>query len=244
MLNLLWPIETDQYHYVDVTFDDDTTAVRPKWLVIGDSYYWEWQYGLPLDQLFESHHYWYYNNSVFNDPLHSNVNEVDLLRELLSTDVVMLLYSPSNLYELNRGFLTNSLFAFYYEEGVVEGKIEKIKQDIRNTPEWYASIEEKALADGRDVELALEENAKYLLFGMPAQYFEEFAVPEVSPRRNSRVAKVLAEIHDPQREAYRQQIFSNPEWLNLIKEKAEQKGIPLEQAVEIDIDWMIQNASQ
>ena len=241
LMNLLWPIETEENDYVDVMVDDDSTAVKPRWLVVGDSYYWEWQYSLPLDKMFDAHHYWYYNNTIFDDSLHSNVKEVDLLRELLSTDVVMLLYSSNNLYDLNRNFLTNALFAFYYEKDVVDVKVEKIKQDIKNTPEWYASIERKALANGQEVEQALEENARYMLMGTPALYFDELKSAVVPTCRNSRIAMVRDELQDPVREDYRRQIYRSPDWLNAIREKAVNAGISLDEAIERDISWMLNN---
>ena len=240
LMNLLWPVGSNKNYYVDVAIDDDTTAVRPRWLVVGDSYYWPWQYGLPLEQMFDSHHYWYYGNTVYNDPLHSNVNEVDMIRELLSTDVVMLLYSPSNLYNLNRGFLTKALLAFYYEEGVVDAKIEKIKQDIKSSPEWYATIEQEALASGHDVEVVLEEKAQYVLMSNPNQFFKEFNELEAPSCRSSHVAKVQSSLRDSVSIEYRRQIYNNQEWLDAIREKARDKDISLDEAIDRDIDWMLQ----
>ncbi len=244
VMNLLWPIETSMNYYTNVGIDDDTTAVKPKWLIVGDSYFWEWQYNLPFDKMFDSHHYWYYNSTIFNDPMHNKVGEVDILRELLSTDIVMLIYSPCNLYDLNRQFLTNALFNLYFENGVIDKKIEKIKQDIRNTPDWYASIEQKALANGQDVDAALEDNAKYMLYGTPGNYFDEFKQAQKPTCRNSHVARILNEVSDPQREMYRTQIINNQEWLNSIKGKAQAANISLEEAIERDIDWLLKEKGQ
>lgn len=244
LMNLLWPVGSNENYYVDVTVDDDTAAVRPKWLVVGDSYYWLWQYGLPLDQMFDSHHYWYYNNTVFNDSLHSNVDEVDMIRELLTTDVVMLLYSPSNLFDLNRGFLTNALLAFYYEQGVVDAKVEQIKREIRNSPEWFASIEKQALAEGKDVGSVLEGNARYMLRNNPSHYFDELKEAKVPACRSSRVSKVQSDLQDSIRQARCMQIYGNREWLDAIREKAKNKGIPLDIAIEQDVDWMLRKERQ
>ena len=175
VLNLNRPIETNEYPYVNVIVDDDSTAIKPRWLVVGDSYYRGFQYNLPLDKLFASHHYWRYNTTIFDDPLHDNTSEVDLLRELLTSDIVTVLYTPCNLFDLNRQFLTNSI---------------------------------ACLCDAN---------------GMP----------------NPRVAKVLSEINDPERERYRQEMLRNQEWLESIKEKAKRSNISLEEAMERDIDWLL-----
>ena len=241
VMNLLWSIESDMNYYVDVRLDNDTTADQPRWLTIGDSYYWEWQYNLPLSQMFETNHYWYYNNIVHNDPIHGNVTEVDLLRELLSSDIVMLIYSPCNLFDLNRQFLTQSLFCLLYEEGVAENKIKKIVEAIGNTPEWYSSIEENALAKGEDVAKAVEDNARYLLMNAPGNYFEEFNYTVMPSCRNSKIGKILSELNDDEREAYRKRIYENAEWINSIKEKAQASNITFEQAMERDIDWMMKD---
>lgn len=175
VLNLMRPIETNQYSYVNVVLDDDSTAVMPKWLVVGDSYFRGFQYNLPLDKLFASHHYWRYYNTIYDDPLHDNTSEVDLLRELLSSDIITVLYTPCNLFDLNRQFLTDGV---------------------------------SCLCDANGV-------------------------------RNPRIAKVLNEINDPEREPYRKEMLRNKEWLESIKEKAQRSGITLEEAMERDIDWLL-----
>ncbi len=175
VLNLNRPIETNEYPYVNVIVDDDSTAIKPRWLVVGDSYFRGFQYNLPLDKLFASHHYWRYNTSIFDDPLHDNTSEVDLLRELLTSDIVTVLYTPCNLFDLNRSFLTQSVSCLC---------------DANGTPK-------------------------------------------------PRVAKVLSEINDPERERYRQGIYTNIEWFESIKEKAEKSKITVDEAIERDIDWML-----
>ena len=244
VMNLLWPIETgmNQYNYIDI--DHDSTAVKPRWFTVGDSYYKGFMYNLTLDLFFDTHHYWYYNKVVHDDPLHNNVNEVDIVRELLSSDVVTLMYTSCNLFDLNRQFLTRALFNLYYEDGVVEAKLQKIKQDIKNTPEWYASIGQNALNNGQDIEKVLENNARYMLYGSPGLYFDEFNGTKVPTCRNSRIAKVMQELQDTERERYRKQICSNQEWLNSIKAKAKADNITIEAAIERDIDWLLKENGQ
>lgn len=243
LMNLLWSTGDRENYYVDVEVDQDTTAVKPRILIVGDSYYWVWHYGLPLDQLFETYHYWYYNHTIHNDPWHSDVSEVDPLRELLSTDIVMLLYSPTNLYDLNRGFLTNSLLAFYYDEGVVERKIEDIKEEIRNHPVWLSDVEEKALANGQELEQAIDEEAHYVLTNTPSSCFRELGEAKLPSGRSPRLDKVRSDLQDSLRVAYRNQVFKNQEWLNSLRGKADERGVSLDRAIEMDIDWLINSGN-
>lgn len=239
VMNLIWPIESGKNLYTHFKIDGDTTAIKPKWLSVGDSYFWGFQYNLPLDALFETHHYWYYNKTVHDDKLHKTVDEVDIVRELLSSDVVMLVYSPCNLFDLNRQFLTRSLFGLLYEESVIQQKLENVKQKIRNSKNWYASLEQKAAASGQDLELVIDDNARYMLYGSPSLYFKELASCQAPTFRSNRAKKVADDLQDPRHEAYRKRIGENKEWLESIKEKAKTQHITLDEAIEKDIDWLI-----
>ena len=244
IMNLMWPIGSGKNHYNRIIVDNDTTAVKPKWFSVGDSYYKEFTYNFSLDMFFETHHYWYYNKTVFDDPIHNDVKDVDIIKELLSSDIVMVIYSPSNLFDINRQFLTRALFELFYDDDVVQDKLESVKQRIRNSEKWYASIKQSAENRGLDVENVLDENAHYTLYGSPGSYFDEFKSTEVPSCRNSRVAKVLDEINDKNRESYRQRILNDEHWLDMIKSKAKSSGITLDEAIEQDIDWVTKNQEQ
>ena len=222
VMNLMWPIESGMNYYTHVTIDDDSTAVKPKLFTIGDSYFKGFHYNLEMNRLFESYHFWYYANSILYDPLHDNVKQADVLRELLSSDVVMLMYSPVNLYDLNREFLTNALFSFYYEDGTAEATLEAIRQSDENLT---------------------ESDARYLLYNAPGYYLPEFKEAKVASRRNSRLEKVLSETRDPWRVRFRREIMNDPNWLKSEKEKAEKWHITIDEAIERDIDWIQERLS-
>ena len=241
VMNLLWPIGSGENYYNRLSVDNDTTADKPWLLTVGDSYYKGFMYNLNMDSFFGYHPYWYYNKIVHDDPIHDNVGQVDLLRELLLSDVVMLIYSPCNLFDLNRRFLTQALFSLMYEDGVAEARIEKIVQDIRNTPEWYGKIEKNAVQNGHDVDKELRDNANYMLYRSPELYFDEFKGTTIPNCRNSRIQTIRPHIGNKDYKKYRCQIYSNDEWLNAIRDKAEANGITLERAIDKDIDWMIRN---
>lgn len=170
VLNLSKPLNNDTYYYTKVVPDNDSTAVMPHWLVMGDSYFRGWQYNLPWDQLFASHHYWRYNTTVYDDPLHDNTAQVDLLRELLSRDFVTVMFTPCNLYDLNRGFLDKSLAVL--NDRVRVAKVhdqmkdlerERYRQGVMMNPEWQQSLKERAAKSGITVEEAIEQDIDWLI---------------------------------------------------------------------------------
>lgn len=239
VLNLVWPVESSQNLYVDAIPVEDSLAVRPKWLVVGDSYFRGWQYNLPLDRLFTSHHYWRYNSTVYDDPLHNNTSEVDLLRELLSSDVVTVMYTPCNLFDLNRGFLSKSVLTLSCDERTVERAIKGARQSIVNTPDWYAKLEQRAAAQGVDVATAVDDEARYLVYNNPGGYIDALDQMAVPSQRNPRIPQLLSQLRDVDRERYRQGINGNPQWLDNIKEQAKKLGMTIDDAIEMNIDWML-----
>ncbi|MBQ3710671.1 MAG: hypothetical protein II887_08205 [Bacteroidales bacterium] len=222
IMNLMWPIESGENYYVRIAIDDDSTAIKPKLFTVGDSYFKGFYYNFSLDRLFESYHFWYYANSILYDPLHDNVKQADVLRELLSSDVVMLMYSPCNLYDLNREFLTNALFNFYYDDKVVAAKLREVQQS------------DEGLS---------ETDARYLLYNFPGYYFPEFKEAKVASCRSSRFEKVLAQMRDPQRMRFRREIMHDPKWLESEKQKAEIWHITIDEAIERDIDYIQESLS-
>ena len=109
LLNLMLPTWGETYKYMDVSVAESIS--KPRLLVIGDSFFWNITYNFPLGDIFASTHYWFYNNSIYLDPDHDNVSQVDLSEELASTDVIMLAYCTAQLYDLGNGFIASALAA-------------------------------------------------------------------------------------------------------------------------------------
>ena len=114
LLNLMLPTWGETYKYMDVSVAESIS--KPRLLVIGDSFFWNITYNFPLGDIFASTHYWFYNNSIYLDPDHDNVSQVDLSEELASTDVIMLAYCTAQLYDLGNGFIASALAAVQSEE--------------------------------------------------------------------------------------------------------------------------------
>ena len=111
LMNLLVLPRQRRCQYVDVEYPEgcDTVSGKPGLIVIGDSFFWTVSYNYKFDNLFRYVHYWFYNNSVYFDPEHDNVGQINLVEALEDADYVMLNYCTGQLYELGNGFVEKAV---------------------------------------------------------------------------------------------------------------------------------------
>ena len=171
LLNLIRPLPKPKYYYANVTADSDTTAVKPKMIVVGDSFWWTIAVQLPLGELFSDVPYWYYNSSVYYYPPYNSVDELDIAEELLSADFVVLFYCATQQYRMNDGFTRKALEALGNAgEGVVmdstaffEREIQRTIGDILADPNSMKMIREKAKNNGLSLEDQLRADAVWIV---------------------------------------------------------------------------------
>lgn len=171
LMNLMRPLPKPKYYYADVAVDADTTATKPKLMVVGDSFWWTIALQIPLNQVFSATPYLYYNSSVYYYPPHEKVESLDLAEELLSSDYVMLFYSATQQYRMNDGFTQDALKALemmdetavFDTTAFLEREIEKAVATLRSNPESMEMIREKAEKYGKSMEQALHDDAEWIV---------------------------------------------------------------------------------
>lgn len=180
LLNLMYPIYSENTNvYADVSVINDSTAVKPRLLSIGDSFFWNLSYNMPLDTIFSQHPFWYYKNKIFYDDKHKFVSEVNLRNELIDSDIVMMVWCPINLYNIQTDFLTKSALSILYDDKDVLKVKEDIIQKLASNEKSRHEIEEKAEKRGRTFEKMLEADAQYCIDYSPSHYFKELKTGEV-----------------------------------------------------------------
>ena len=173
-MNLMWAIQPNKNLYTTTSIIPDSTAQPLRLLTIGDSFFWNFGYTLPMEEIFETHHHWYYFNSVFFDPEHTSVSEINLLDEFSHTDVVMLCYNASKLYGFNFGFLSRALVELSLDDPESLNRIiDGIKRRMENNEEWYESMKQKAVQRGKTLDEVMREDALYLIGQKPEDYLDD-----------------------------------------------------------------------
>ena len=92
----------------------------------------------------------------------------------------------------------------------------------------------------------LYNDAIYVINLEPEKYFEELKGYEMPVSRNKDLAALRKSLKNSPEPADELQnminyIYSDQQWLQNIKEKAQQNGITLEEQVKIDARWMLTN---
>ena len=143
LLNIMTPVPADSNLYVDVTLTGTPPGRNPSLIVIGDSFFWNILYNFPIQELFSDFRYWYYFSTIYYDPDHDKVADIDLVDELLRTDYVMLSYCTVQLYDCGNGFINRALLELCYDPD----EIQAVRDSLRRT----------ALGDNIDSQKAIDE---------------------------------------------------------------------------------------
>jgi hypothetical protein len=171
LMNLIRPLPKPKCYYANTTTDGDTTAVKPKMIVIGDSFWWNIALQIPLGEIFSAAPYWYYNSSVHYYPPYESVDELELKDELLTSNFIVLFYSASTQYRMNDGFTQNALEALeMVPEDValdttafLEREIQRNIAKLLANPNSMDMIREKAQKNGISTEEQLRADAEWVV---------------------------------------------------------------------------------
>ncbi len=162
--NLLFRISEPELAYPTV-INEETIAKnnRPSVIVIGDSFFWT-IYDNTLDRSFSSIQYWYYFNSIF--PLRDNkqftTDSIDILNELVNTDLVILMTSTAGLFKMGYGFIDKVYSLIRQEDSLKAEAITRYREKIVNSPAYLKLVKDKASARKIPLDSMITIDAHYL----------------------------------------------------------------------------------
>ena len=190
MLNLIFPTKPSDNYYIDLDVIPDSTAVKPNFVVIGDSYFWNLKYVIPLNEVFNYCHYWYYFREIYFDPKHRNTKDIDLVTQMLDSDIIMVSLSVRQLYNIDMNYLSEALVQICYDDEYIDEKRNKIIESIKSSSKWMENIKDKAKKRGLAIDKVIWSEANYMLYTFPERYFEELKGDGIPTCRNSRIKEI------------------------------------------------------
>lgn len=200
LLNLVSPMKSSPYWYVDVNVKEDSMAVKPILLTIGDSYFWNFTSSVPFQDLFRYYPYWYYNYRVHYDSANTSTLDLDLEQELTRADYIMLNYGTVSLYEFGSRFLPRALLHLCYDKAGIDAAVSKLINELKSDSKRFANIKKDAENNNHeDLEQALYNVALFLISENPEDYLEDLQGEKMPVSRN----KDLIILREKQRKSYK-----------------------------------------
>jgi hypothetical protein len=169
-MNLIWePPFTPMAYPVYANPVPDSTKFRPDVLTIGDSYYWNlFGYGATA-KYFGKNQFWFYNKWGYEGSREYNVDDVFFQEEIESQDIILFFYTEPQLRHYTSDFIPRA-YRIYTDPAyaardipVTEEEIQGMIANILRTPDWRASIEEKARKWGKPFEEQLRSDAIFVI---------------------------------------------------------------------------------
>ncbi|RPD46176.1 hypothetical protein DNI29_14310 [Hymenobacter sediminis] len=166
-LNLIWKPETYKMVYPNIQFRPPTAGQRrPNALFVGDSFVWSFLEFYPyIPNLFGSKtQFWYYNMKVdygarADMPADWNAWTLDRKAEILSQDVIVLLFNQGNLVNFDSGFSANAYELLCPYPPTELKRIEALEQELLKSPSIQKILWERSAASGRDYNSLIREIA-------------------------------------------------------------------------------------
>ena len=162
-LNLLFPLKQKALAYADYVVRDLDSA-KLNVITIADSFWW-YIYSQALPQrTFKQHNFWYYNELIYpqSESTEKRVINSNYFEMLRKADVVIVLYSESNLHRYSDGAI-DACYEAYCKPNAFKEQVQKMKETICADISWYNSVVEKAVAKRLTVDSMLTLDAIYMV---------------------------------------------------------------------------------
>jgi len=115
-MNLLFQMKAEEMCYAKYKWKVEEGSIRPKVIVIADSFYWGiFNLGIATNS-FSLGGFYFYNQQIYPDSFEKpiSVSDIDLNERINQNDVIILMTTESNLPKFSWGFVEGALEAMSY----------------------------------------------------------------------------------------------------------------------------------
>jgi hypothetical protein len=167
-MNLLFKFPPQKLGYPKYHFEEEN-KVKPKTLVVSDSYFWG-MFGLGLaDKIMAEPDFLYYGSELYqvNKP-NQKREQIDMKRLIESQSMVIILCTDGNLPNFGWTFIDDATLVFENNIELInksnrEIEIDRMIAQIRNTPSWLADVKKKADARGILLDSMIRADAIFMI---------------------------------------------------------------------------------
>lgn len=163
-LNLLFNIPEPDMAYPTIKYESSANAVKPRAMIVGDSFYDELAENGINDAFAKGSNYWYYFTNYGTQLSKSQVKD-----EISQSNVVVLLTAEYNLKRIGWGFVDTAYCMFKNisslnnrEESRAE-KLQDAEEDIKLNVNWLQQVEAGAYENGIPLDSAIRANARWVI---------------------------------------------------------------------------------
>ncbi len=168
-MNILSEIKGFNMGYPQMKPVDFEGKVKPRVLVVSDSYYWGMS-NMGISSCFNNDHFWYYNKQVYPESAtkETPTETQDFKTVIDNHDVIIIMSTEANLKNIGWGFIDR---AFYYFHGQTirtysPEYLERVKQMvnyIRTQPQWFKDAEKRATERNLPIDSSLVLEAMWFI---------------------------------------------------------------------------------
>ncbi|MCX6273070.1 MAG: hypothetical protein NTU44_18010 [Bacteroidetes bacterium] len=219
-MNLLFPISSPPGAYPRFYFRERPGDIRPDAIVIGDSFWWT-VFGKGISgRMFNENKFWFYFADAYDGKGGSTkVNQLDLKKELDSTQLVLLLSTEASLSSFFFGF-AETVYPLYFPENEDE-QFQVFRNLIQWDKGWLGVVRSNMVKSGRTLDEEIDYEARTTLL-----YKDSLKAT------GKDIDRIVAGI------------MANKEWMGKETQKAGDRKISVEKMLRDDAQWIFNHNSK
>ncbi len=167
-MNLLEHLRGYQLAYPELTQEDTLNKIKPKVLVISDSFYWG-MYMLGIANCFQKDHFWYYNKQVYPESSKEEllVESLNFKEEIDNHDIFVIMSTEATLRKFSWGFIekANQYFRGQLSNHSTNNKLDKKVIEfinyIKADKNWMKDIRKRSKTSGVSVDTLILHDARW-----------------------------------------------------------------------------------
>jgi len=221
-MNVLAAAPAENLAYPEIEFKP-AGLEKPKALFVGDSFYFNWQSDLILYNAFSDVEFWYYNKTVWNRQgvEDGSVDFKNFASSIAAADVIAIMITERFHHNFAWNF-DEELYDYFFPEA--EDPIQYFANQVRINNLHFMRMVDDAKAKRMELPERILKEAEFLLY-------EDYQLnPEkYKPHREAMIAILMMSIRQ------------TPNWLDQVKQKAEDQQLPLDEMIRRDAVWIYEN---